>query len=157
MTRCLSSLARLLILTAAMMITPVAARNPALAPDVLSKMLDYIARAGNDREVPADIAGSLGLSARGQTWPSRQAGLKETSSGVLHGVYVSRGRDNDLLLTLTGAAKEKVDIYRIHRDGILVKAVSLDMKHQFIQRDRTDAQKGLDAELVFWTNAKPLE
>jgi hypothetical protein len=157
MTRCLSSLGRLVILTFAMMITPVAAQKPALAPDVLSKMLDYIARVGNDREVPADIANRLGLSAAGQVWSSRQAGLKETSSGVLHGVYVSRGRDNDLLLTLTGAAKEKVDIYRVRRDGILVKAVSLDMKHQFIQRDRAETQKGLDAELAFWTGAKPLE
>jgi hypothetical protein len=158
MLRRLSSLARLLILTFAIMIMPVAAQKPTLAPNVLSKMLDYIARVGNDREVPADIANRLGLSAAGQVWPSRQAGLKETSSGVLHGVYASRGREKDLLLTLTSGSKEKVDIYRIRRDGILAAAVSLDMqKHQFIERDRADAQKGLDAELAFWTGAKPLE
>jgi hypothetical protein len=156
MTRCLSSLARLLILTAAMMITPVAAQKPALAPDVLSKMLDYIARVGNDREVPADIANRLGLSAAGQVWPSRQAGLKETSSGLLHGVYASRGREKDLLLSLT--SPEKVDLYRIRRDGILVATVTLDIKRQqMIERGNAETQKGLDAELAFWTGAKPLE
>ena len=158
MTRCLSSLARLLILAFAVMIVPVAAQKPTLAPAVLSKMLDYIARVGNDREVPADIANRLGLSAAGQVWPSRQAGLKNTSSGLLHGVYAARGREMDLLLTLTSAGKEKVDIYRIHRDGVLVKAASLDLqKHQFIERDRAETQKGLEAELVFWTEAKTLE
>ncbi len=81
MTRCLSSLARLLVLALAIMVMPVAAQSQTLAPDVLSKMLDYIARVGNDREVPADIANRLGLSAAGQVWPSRQAGLKNTSSG----------------------------------------------------------------------------
>ncbi len=55
-TRCLSSLARLLILTFAIMVAPVAAQSPALTPDVLSKMLDLIARVGTDREVPADLA-----------------------------------------------------------------------------------------------------
>jgi hypothetical protein len=158
MTRCLSSLARLLILTLAIMIVPVAAQTPTLAPNVLTKLLDYIARVGNDREVPADIAKRLGLSAAGQVWSSRQAGLKETESGILHGVYASRGRENDLLLTLTSAAKDRVDIYRIRRDGILVAAASMDLqKHQFIERDRAATQKGLDAELVFWTNAKSLE
>ena len=100
MTRWLS-LIRPLILTFAIMITPVAAQNPTLAPDVLSRMLDLIARVGTGREVPADIASRLGLSAAGQVWPSRQAGLKETPSGLLHGVYAARGREKDLLLTLT--------------------------------------------------------
>ena len=158
MTPCFSSFARLLILAFAIMIAPVAAQTPALAPDVLTKMLDHIARVGNDREVPADVANRLGLSAGGQVWSSRQAGLKETSSGILHGVYASRGREKDLLLTLTTSAKDRVDIYRIHRDGILVTAASLDLqKHQFIERDRAATQKGLDAELAFWTNAKSLE
>ena len=158
MTRCLSSLARLLILTFAIMIMPAVAQKPALGPDVLSKMLDYIARVGNDREVPADIANRLGLSAAGQVWSSRQAGLKETSSGILHGVYAARGRENDLLLTLTTASKDRVDIYRVRRDGILVAAASLDLqKHQFIEHSRAETQKGLDAELVFWANAKSLE
>ena len=101
MTRHFSSLAGLLILTFAIMIMPVAAQNPTLAPDVLSKMLDLIARVGTGREVPADIANRLGLSTAGQVWLSRQAGLKETPSGLLHGVHAARGREKDLLLTLT--------------------------------------------------------
>lgn len=155
MTRRLSSFASLLILAFAMMM-PVAAQNPTLAPDVLSKMLDYIARVGTDREVPAIFANRLGLSAAGQIWPSRQAGLKETSSGLLHGVYVSRGRDKDLLLTLTSA--ERIDIYRIRRDGILVAAAGYDKQaQQLIEREGAETQKGLEAELVFWTSAKSLE
>jgi hypothetical protein len=158
MTRCLSSLARLLILAFAIMMMPVAAQNPTLAPEVVSKMLDYIARGGNDREVPADVANRLGLSAAGEVWRSRQAGLKETSSGLLHGVYVSRGRDTDLLLTLTSAGKEKVDAYRIRRDGKFVAAISLDLpRHQFIERDPAETQKGLDAELAYWSTVKPFE
>ena len=156
MTRWLS-LIRPLILTFAIMITPVAAQNPTLAPDVLSKMLDLIARAGNDREVPADVASRLGLSA-GQVWPSRQAGLKETPSGLLHGVYAARGREKDLLLTLTSASKDKVDVYRIRRDGTFVTTVSFDpATHQFIERDRAETQKGLDAELIYWSMVKPTE
>jgi hypothetical protein len=108
--------------------------------------------------VPADIANRMGLSAAGEVWRSRQAGLKENASGLLHGVYVSRGRDTDLLLTLTSAGKEKVDVYRVHRDGVLVAAVSLDLqRHQFSERDRAETQKGLDAELTFWKNAKSFE
>jgi hypothetical protein len=139
MTRCLSSLACFLTLTFAIMIAPVAAQTPALTPDVLSKMLDYIARDGTDREVPADVPSRLGLSGVGQVWPSRQAGLK------------------DLLLTLTSASKDKVDVYRIRRDGTLVTAVSLDAKRQFIERDRAETQKGLDAELVYWSTVKASE
>ena len=157
MTRCLSSLARLLILTFAIMVAPVAAQSPALTPDVLSKMLDLIARVGTDREVPADVANRLGLSAAGQVWPSRQAGLKETPSELLHGVYAARGREKDLLLTLTSAGKDKVDVYRIRRDGTFVRAVSFDAKHQFIERDRAETQKGLDAELIFWSRVVPSE
>ena len=142
MTRCLSSLACFLTLTFAIMIAPVAAQTPALTPDVLSKMLDYIARDGTDREVPADVASRLGLSGAGQVWPSRQAGLKETSSGLLHGVYAARGREKDLLLTLTSASKDKVDVYRIRRDGTLVTAVSLDAKRQFIERRSGRDAKG---------------
>ena len=155
MTRCLSSLARLLILTFAIMIAPVAAQSPALAPDVLAKMLDYIARAGNDRELAADISNRLGLTAAGQRWSSRQAGVEY--SEILHGVYASRGSDKDLLLSLT-ITKKKVDLYRIHRDGTLVAAVTLDIeKQQMIDHNRAETQKGLDAELVFWTRTKPLE
>jgi len=157
MTRWLS-LIRPLILTFAIMITPVAAQNPTLAPDVLSKMLDLIARRGTDREVPADVANRLGLSAAGQVWPSRQAGLKDTSSGLLHGVYASRGREKDLLLTLTSASKDNVDVYRIRRDGTFVTTVSFDpATHQFIERDRAETQKGLDAELIYWSMVKPTE
>jgi hypothetical protein len=106
--------------------------------------------------VPADIANRLGLSAAGQVWPSRQAGLKETSSGLLHGVYASRGREKDLVFSLTSPVK--VDLYRIRRDGMLVAAVTLDLqKQQMIEHTRAETQKGLDAELVFWTNAKSLE
>ena len=155
MTRCLSSLARLLILTFAIMVMPVAAQSPALAPDVLAKMLDYIARAGNDRELAADISNRLGLTAAGQRWSSRQAGWGD--SEILHGVYASRGSDKDLLLSLT-ITKKKIDLYRIHRDGMLVAAVTLDtQKHQMIEHDRAETQKGLDAELEFWTGIRPLQ
>lgn len=154
MTRCMSSLTRLLILTFAIMIAPVAAQNRTLAPDVLSKMLDYIAKVGIDREVPADIANRLGLSDTGKVWPSRQAGAQ--ISGRLHGVYASRGGDKDLLLTLT--TDKQVDVYRIRRDGILVAAVTLDLpKHQMVEHNRAETQKGLEAELVFWSSAEPLK
>ncbi len=80
-----------------------------------------------------------------------------SSSGLLHGVYAARGREKDLLLTLTSASKDKVDVYRIRRDGTLVTAVSLDAKRQFIERDRAETQKGLDAELVYWSTVKASE
>jgi hypothetical protein len=97
-TRYLSSLASFVILTFAIMIMPVGAQSSALTPELLSKMLDYIARNGTDRDVPSSIANRLGLTAAGQGSPSREAGAKEITSGIQHAVYISRGSDKDILL-----------------------------------------------------------
>ena len=40
-----------------------------------------------------------------------------SSSGLLHGVYAARGREKDLLLTLTSASKDKVDVYKFVATG----------------------------------------
>jgi hypothetical protein len=146
----LTSLAVLVMLAFALMI-PVSAQDSVLAPELLSKMLDDIARHGVDRVVPASFADRLGLTVAGQGWPSRQIGANKINSDIEHAVYVNRGSDKDLLLTVTG--RETIECYRIRRDGILVIAMAYDNQtRQFTMRDQqAGAQKDLEYELKFWS------
>jgi hypothetical protein len=73
----------------------VSAQSSALTPELLSKMLDLIARKGTDRDISPTLANALGLSAAGQGWPNRQIVTRETQSGFLHGMGISRGNDQD--------------------------------------------------------------
>ena len=150
MTR-LSSLAGLVILIFATLIAPVSAQSTTLTPALLSKMLDQIAKEGNDREVPASLANPLGLSPAGKAWPSRESGARNTATKILHAVYAGRGGDENMMLTV--GAKEGVHVFRIRRDGTLLGARLFDLQtRQSAELGRVEAQKELEAELVFWRN-----
>ncbi len=161
MPRRLSSLASLVMLGFAIVTMPVAAQNATLTPELLSKMLDFIAREGVDRDVPASVANRMGLTAAGQSWPSRQMVFVETANGCTHSVSINRGSDEDILVNVIllnvkgDRSNGKINTWRIRRDGKIVAALGYDIRtQQFTTLDRSDAQKKLEAELFFWSGQK---
>jgi hypothetical protein len=148
-TNRLASLAVLVMLTLLSLAVPVSAQNSGLTPELLSKMLDLIGRAGTDLDIPARVANPLGLSATDQAWPSRQIGYHETASGITHSMAVGRGNDQDI--AVNSRKPGNIDFYRIRRDGTLATALIYDIQtRQFTERNLDEAQKSLDAEFAFW-------
>lgn len=123
---------------------------PSLTPEVMGKMLKLIAEKGVDRDLIAVMANSLGLSASGQTWASRS--ISATSGdGSIHGFYISRGAEQDLVISL-GVPGKAVYAYRTRRDGTATAAVVLDLQtRQTTMRSPDEAQKSLDAEVALWS------
>ena len=119
-------------------------------PELMAKMLEVIAVKGVDRELTALAANALGLTASGQTWASRSVTWKE-DNGKLHGFYISRGAEPDLVMTMIvpGTAY----YYRVRRDGTATAAFTLDVQtRQITMRAPAEAQKSLDAELALWSD-----
>jgi len=122
-----------------------------LAPEVLAKVLNLISLVGSDRDLPAPIAGSLGLAVSGQPWPDRQFAVQWTPTRTLHAVAISRGADPDLIFSVRGPAA--VTIFRTHRDGTLVSATNFFMQtNQAVPLRPDEARAGFAAERAFWTN-----
>jgi hypothetical protein len=112
-------------------------------------MLDLIAGHGIDRDVPAQVANALGLSATDQGWPSHQVSSLDTN-GNHHALAVSRGIDQDIALSLL--TPDGIPALRIHRDGTLVAELNIDYHTgQLTMRNRVDVRKELDAEFAYWT------
>ena len=148
-TNRLASLVVLVMLTFVSVAMPVSAQNSGLTPELLSKMLDLIARTGTDLDIPARVANPLGLSANDQGWPSRQIVYQETATGITHSMAIGRGNDKDI--ALNSRKPDNIDFYRIRRDGTLVMALIYDIQtRQFSERSGAEAQKTLDAEFAFW-------
>lgn len=121
-----------------------------LAPDLLGKMLKLISLMGSDRDIPAAIAGSLGLEGAGRSWPDRQFAVQWNPTRTLHAVAIGRGGDQDLIFSVRGPAA--VSVFRTHRDGTLVSAVNFFMQtNQAVLLSPADARAGLAAERAFWT------
>jgi hypothetical protein len=146
----LSLLASFLVLTFAIPIVPVSAQNSALTPELLSKMLDHSASNGIDRVANPIVANRLGISVAGQTWPMRQIGVEETAGGILHNVSFGRGSDQNIVVS--AKTKERLNAYRIRRDGTLLAAFTYDIAtHGLADIAQAEAHKGLAAELLFWS------
>lgn len=146
-----TSLAGLAVLVFGLLATPpVSAQSSRLAPDVLARIIDFVARRGTDRDIDSTLAARLGLSAPGQAWPSRQIATP-TENGNYHGFAVSRSSDSDMAVSFL-IPSESVHAFRVRRDGTLVAAVIRDLKTgQMIALKPADAQRELDAEYAFWT------
>jgi hypothetical protein len=131
--------------------TPVRlASDPALNPTVLQKVLAMMVDKGVDRELLATVANPLGLTATGQTWASRSLTFKQ-NDGVLHGFYISRGSEQDLVISDAIPGKSMY-VYRAHRDGTASAAIVMDLQTRAVTtRDPSEAQQSLNAEWALWT------
>lgn len=122
---------------------------PSLTPEAMGEILRLIAEKGVDRELVALAANSLGLTASGQTWASRSITYKE-KDGTLHGFYISRGAEKDLVISTQQPGKV-LYAYRARRDGTATAAFMFDLQtRQITIRAPDEAQKSLDVEVAFW-------
>ena len=116
---------------------------------LLAKMLKLISVEGADRDIPPPIAGSLGLAAAGEAWPDRQFAFEWKPSATLHAVAISRGADQDIVLSVRGPAA--VSVYRAHRNGTLVSATNFFLEtKQIATLSPAEAQAGFSRECAFW-------
>jgi hypothetical protein len=130
---------------------PLSASASNLTPDLLHKILNKISTTGADKDVPAIIANALGLSAVGQPWPSRQIAATTTTSGISHGFSISRGSDQDALITVRD--KDSIWVFRIHRDGTLVTTVLYDLNtNRLSAREPAETQRELDRQFTYWAD-----
>ncbi|HXS99360.1 MAG TPA: hypothetical protein VN915_01660 [Elusimicrobiota bacterium] len=134
---------------AAVPATLTSASNSPLTPDVLNRILQLIASKGTDRELVPTVSNPLGLSATGQSWPSRSVGAGHAATDI-HGFYISRGVEQDIVITL-GIPGKTFSAFRAHRDGKIVSACVTDLQtRQTTMRDPNEAQKDLDTEFALW-------
>ena len=119
-----------------------------LTPALLGKVLRLIDLRGVEREVPPNYANALGMTASGQAWPDRQQAA--TQGKVLHGFAVSRGTDQDVVISVRDDVELRV--FRVRRDGgMVVTACIVDLGDGDItMRAPAEAQAQLDEEMRFW-------
>lgn len=119
-----------------------------LTPALLAKVLRLIDLRGVEREVPPNYANALGMTASGAAWPDRQQAA--TQGTVLHGFAVSRGTDQDVVVSVRDQAELRV--FRVRRDGgMVVAACIVDLGDGDItMRAPAEAQAQLDEEMRFW-------
>jgi hypothetical protein len=120
-----------------------------LTPDLLSKLLRLNTLKGTERVVPAPFANALGLGKPGQGWPDHDIGITFASDNLTHGFAVSRGTDQDVLISVR--YPESIRTIRSTRDGKAVAGLVYDHTTNLITLMPIDqAQTGLDAEFAFW-------
>ena len=120
----------------------------AINPAVLAKLLKLIASAGADIDVPASVAGPLGLG-EGKAWPARQFAVQASATGSVHAVALGRSDDQDIVFSVRGPAA--VSVFRAHRDGTLVTATNLfEGTNQSAALPPGEAQADFAAEGAFW-------
>ncbi len=128
-------------------VSPAAA--PPLTPEVMDKMLKLIAAHGTNRETAEALAGALGLADPGKSWPNRQMEIEDAKYHYSHGFAVSRGSDQDILLSRR--TKDSIYAFRAHRDGKVVKALIANFKTgKITMRDPAEAQADFGAECSLW-------
>lgn len=148
MTKRLLSLAVLAVLSFAAAAT-VQAQNSVVTPELINKIQKLAAEQGVDRTVNASFENPLGLTARNQDWLSRHIGANDPA-GASHSVDFSRGNDKDIIVYVRAGSEGNTQIFRARRDGLIVKAFTLNAARQLQARDAKAAQKELDAEFGFW-------
>ena len=103
-------------------------------------------------ELNSVIAGALGFTRDGKSWPAREIGARaeeSDSSTPLHDLWVHRGDNEDLLVShwADGASH----LMRVGQDGKVVKAMVLDPGGVGSKLIPTEtAQKEVNAEFEFW-------
>jgi len=128
---------------------PAAPANSTLTPEFLEKMLKLIAAQGQDRDCPAAFANPLGLGATGQTWADHQAVAYGKTTGFLYGFAVSRGSDQDVLITVR--RPKDILAFRSRRDGTLVSAFAFEIQSkQLGMRPPAKAQEDFIEVCEFW-------
>jgi hypothetical protein len=145
-------LAALVSLSCMFLATPASTQSATLTPDLLNKLLDFNARKGIDRDVPAIFANALGFTSNGQSWPSRQVVPKPDSENpsLYHGFTVGQRTEQDVVFVVR--YPDGNHAFRVRRNGMLVTAVYLNQStNQLTEPNRAEAQKELDAEVVYWT------
>jgi hypothetical protein len=131
---------------------PSSAAQAKLTPELLAKILHYISVAAIDREAPAVVASALGLTAPGIKWADRQVAATHIADAASHSIAISRGTDQDLLLTKL--QNGTLLVFRVQRDGALVSALTFDVPQQKLtMRIPAEAQADLTAEYAYWTEA----
>jgi hypothetical protein len=132
--------------------TAAPATHQRLTPELWQKMQQLNTAQGTDNDVSTKIANALGMTATGQGWPGHRFGALEhvNDSNLSQRIYVvSRGADQDVLLTRGTAGV--LFVYRIHRDGTLVAALSLNRETKEItMRNPAEAEADLEGEFAFW-------
>jgi len=131
---------------------PLPAAQAKLTPELLVKILRYISIAARDREAPAVLASALGLTAPGIKWADRQVQATHIADAASHSIAISRGTDQDLLLTKL--QNGSLLAFRVQRNGALVSALTFDVPQQKLtMRTPAEAQADLTAEYAYWTEA----
>jgi hypothetical protein len=126
-----------------------AARKLIVVPQLLSKMLPYIASNGADRELPASIANPLGLSASGATWPYRSIGVNDSDAQHVHGFAVGRGSDPDIVLSQR--LPDSLHVFRANREGKVVTAMFVSLPSKQIKMlAPAEAQPEFDSNWDYW-------
>ncbi len=121
----------------------------ALTAELMAKMLQLIERRGTDHEMGARLASFLELSAGGQVWLYRSVTAPGTQDKMQHGFFVSRGSDQDIVI---GRRSDRdAHLFRAHRDGKVVLALSVDIKtNEILMRPPFDAQAEFESEVKLW-------
>jgi hypothetical protein len=122
-----------------------------LSPGTLNKILQLIASKGEDGNVGAKVANALGMTAAGQPWADHKIAVASPDK-VIHGFTISRGSDEDVIIYARWP--DGIHIFRAHRDGKLVAALSFNPQTRMITtRDAAAARQELDDEFTFWTRS----
>jgi hypothetical protein len=121
-----------------------------LTPELSAKIAAWRTAQGINREAPALIANSLGLSSAGQTWPDRQSAAQDTGDNSVHSIAVGRPEGDDILL---GVIRGGILLaFRAHANGTMISALRFDTKTQALTvRTVAEAQGDLDMEYAFYS------
>jgi hypothetical protein len=123
--------------------------NSTLPPEFMAKMHQLLSLKGSDYTIPASFANTLGLTAAGVAWPSRQVVTHGATTSFGYGFNTSRGTDQDIVLLVRRTAN--ILFFRANRDGTLVSALSYDLQtKQITPRDTTEAQADFAVVWQFW-------
>lgn len=122
-----------------------------VAPQLLCKVLPYIASNGTDRELPPLFAGPLGFSASGATWSYRGIGVQDPDPEHVYGFAMGRGSDPDIMVSKR--VPGRIHVFRASRDGKVIKALVFDLStKQVTMSDPAEAQVEFDVVWNFWAN-----
>lgn len=120
-----------------------------VAPQLLCKVLPYIASNGTDRELSPLFAGPLGFSAPGVTWPYRGIGVQDTDPEHVYGFAIGRGSDPDIMVSKR--VPGSIHVFRASRDGKVIKALVFDYSTKQVKMSApVEAQVEFDTVWNFW-------
>jgi hypothetical protein len=127
-----------------------AASGPVFNAEVMNKVLQLISSKGKDGTVSPAIASTLGLTS-GETWLDHKVAVIAPDK-MNHGFAISRGADQDVVLYVR--YPDTVHIFRAHRDGTLVAALTYNNQTQaIVVLPIAEAQAEHASELAIWAGS----